>query len=95
MRRIELSRKFKRDYLREHSGIHGKSLDALLNKILDRIEADEVLPPNASDHALVGNFAGYRDCHIKPDLILISTAKQATTFLSWYGWDHTANSGYR
>ncbi len=45
--------------------MHGKSLDALLNGILDLLEADEVLPPNAVDHALVGNFAGYRDCHNK------------------------------
>jgi len=43
----------------------------LLNGILDLLEADEILPPNAVDHALVGNFAGYRDCHIKPDLILV------------------------
>ena len=63
MRRTELSRKFRHDYRREKSGMHRKSLDLL--------EADEVLPLNAVDHALVGNFAGYRDCHIKPDLILI------------------------
>ncbi len=30
--------------------MHGKSLDALLNGILDLLEADEVLPPNAVDH---------------------------------------------
>jgi mRNA interferase YafQ len=51
--------------------MYGKSLDALLNGILDLLEVDEILPPNAVDHALVGKFAGYRDCHIKPDLILI------------------------
>ncbi|ACF44685.1 type II toxin-antitoxin system YafQ family toxin [Pelodictyon phaeoclathratiforme] len=71
MRRIELSRKFRHDYRREKSGMYGKSLDALLNGILDLLESDEVLPPNAVDHALMGKFTGYRDCHIKPDLILI------------------------
>ncbi len=68
---MNLSRKFKRDYRREKSGILRKSLDTLLNGILDLLEVDEILPPNAVDHALVGKFAGYRDCHIKPDLILI------------------------
>jgi mRNA interferase YafQ len=68
---LNLSRKFKRDYRREKSGILRKSLDTLLNGILDLLEVDEILPPNAVDHALVGKFAGYRDCHIKPDLILI------------------------
>ena len=71
MRRIELSRKFRRDYRREKSGMYGKSLDTLLNGILDLLEVGEVLPLNAVDHALVGKFVGYRDCHIKPDLILI------------------------
>ena len=71
MRRIELSRKFRRDYRREKSGMYGKSLDTLLNGILDLLEVDEVLPLNAVDHALAGKFVGYRDCHIKPDLILI------------------------
>jgi len=51
--------------------MYGKSLDALLNGILDLLEVDEILPPNAVEHALVGNFAGYRDCHIKPNLVLI------------------------
>lgn len=32
---------------------------------------DEVLPPNLSDHLLTGDWKGYRDCHIKPDLVLI------------------------
>ena len=51
--------------------MYGKSLDTLLNGILDLLEVGEVLPLNAVDHALVGKFVGYRDCHIKPDLILI------------------------
>ena len=51
--------------------MYGKSLDTLLNGILDLLEVDEILPANAVDHVLVGKFAGYRGCHIKPDLILI------------------------
>jgi len=29
------------------------------------------LEPQYRDHDLSGNWAGYRDCHIKPDLLLI------------------------
>ena len=71
MRKIKRSRKFKRDYHREKSGIHGKKLDTLFIEIVRLLADDKNLPPNAVDHALFGNLAGYRDCHIRPDLILI------------------------
>ncbi len=32
-----------------------------MHGILDLLEVDEILPPNAVDHVLVGKFAGYRD----------------------------------
>jgi len=37
-------------------------------KVLDQGGA---LPKKYSDHLLSGNWSGYRDCHIKPDLVLI------------------------
>jgi mRNA interferase YafQ len=35
------------------------------------LASDAVLPSRLSDHALTGEWQGYRDCHIKPDLVLI------------------------
>lgn len=32
---------------------------------------NQPLPVKYKDHALTGNFKGYRDCHVKPDLVLI------------------------
>ncbi|MEX5289011.1 type II toxin-antitoxin system mRNA interferase toxin, RelE/StbE family [Acinetobacter sp. YT-02] len=32
------------------------------------MQADEALPEKYRDHALVSNWVGHRDCHIKPDL---------------------------
>ncbi len=71
MRKIKASSSFKRDYRREKSGIHGKKLDTLVAVIVNLLAADKALPPNAVDHALIGQLVGCRDCHIKPDLILI------------------------
>ncbi len=31
----------------------------------------ETLPPSYKDHALSGNWQGYRECHIEPDWLLI------------------------
>ena len=33
--------------------------------------ANKVLPWRYRDHALVGDWSDHRDCHIRPDLILI------------------------
>lgn len=71
MRKIKGSSHFKRDYRREKSGVHGKKLDALVTAIVNLLAADKALPPNTVDHALVGKLVGCRDCHIKPDLVLI------------------------
>ena len=40
---------------------------------------DQVLPPPLRDHALTGDWVGYRDCHIKPDLVMIYAKPDANT----------------
>jgi mRNA interferase YafQ len=71
MRTIKFTSRFKRDYRREKSGKHGKKLDALLEGVIDLLAADQPLPPSAVDHPLIGTLNDCRDCHVKPDLILI------------------------
>lgn len=71
MRRIERSSQFKRDYKRETKGQHGKSLDTMLVSILTALVKDEPLEPRHRDHALTGDWKDHRDCHVKPDLVLI------------------------
>ena len=72
MRTIERASAFKRDYRRvKASPRHARDIDMLLSDILTALLADEVLPIHNRDHALTGNWIGYRECHIKPDLLLI------------------------
>jgi mRNA interferase YafQ len=71
MRTVRYTKRFQRDYKREQSGIHGKRLDALLMEIVDLLAVDEPLPPRNRDHALSGEWSDCRDCHIRPDLVLI------------------------
>lgn len=40
-------------------------------KVLDKLANNETLESKYKDHALTGELKGYRDCHIKPDLVLI------------------------
>ena len=37
------------------------------------------MPDGIRDHALSGNWSGYRECHIKPDLLLIYRKPDAST----------------
>ncbi|PAF41131.1 type II toxin-antitoxin system YafQ family toxin [Helicobacter sp. 11S02596-1] len=43
----------------------------LVKGVLKRLANDEILEPKYRDHKLKGEFEGFRDCHIKPDLVLI------------------------
>lgn len=71
MRTIERSTRFKRDYKREMKGRHQATLDAVLVPALIALASDAPLDPKYQDHGLSGDWAGYRDCHVKPDLVLI------------------------
>lgn len=71
MREIEYTKRFKRDYRREQSGMHGRRLDKLLSEIVAALAADEPLPRRCFDHPLTGDWTDHRDCHIRPDLVLI------------------------
>jgi mRNA interferase YafQ len=71
MREIRYTKRFKHDYKREKSGRHGKKLDAVLMAIVNLLVVDAPLPRRNFDHSLSGEWVDHRNCHIKPDLILI------------------------
>ena len=71
MRTIERTGRFKRDYKRESRGRHRTHLDADLAPIVEALANDRPLEPRHHDHALGGEWADHRDCHLKPDLLLI------------------------
>jgi len=71
MREIEQVNAFKRDLKREARGHYAKTLKADFGVVLRMLVENEPLAPRYRDHALTGNWHGCRDCHIKPDLVLI------------------------
>lgn len=68
MRTIKRTTRFKRDYKREKRGQHRTTLDDELFTIVQLLIIDAKLPELMHDHSLTGNL---KDCHIKPDLVLI------------------------
>lgn len=71
MRTIERSTAFKRDYKRESKGHFRSTLDGDLRPVLTALSNDEPLHSKYRDHELTGELSGYRECHVKPDLLLI------------------------
>ena len=68
---IERTGQFKRDYKREHKGRHRTTLETALVEVLKVLVQDQPLEDKYRDHQLTGSYKDYRDCHIKPDLVLI------------------------
>lgn len=79
MRTIERTSQFKRDYKRESRGRHRTALDAELASVVEALARDQPLEPRHHDHALSGEWSDHRDCHLKPDLVLIYQKPDADT----------------
>jgi mRNA interferase YafQ len=84
---------FEIDYRRAKR--RGKDLGEL-KEVVRMLEREEALPPAYRDHALHGEWAGYRECHLEGDwlliykvegrsLILTRTGTHAELFRSWRG----------
>jgi len=71
MRTISFGSRFKKDFKRESRGLYGRTLVADLKAATEILREDALLPARYADHALSGKWLGDRDCHIKPDLVLI------------------------
>lgn len=82
MRTIERSSAFKRDYKREAKGRHRTTLDEALKSVLLALATDQVLDARYRDHDLSGDWAAYRENHVKPDLLLIYRKSDADSLRS-------------
>ena len=68
MRRIRRTNRFKKDFRRMIR--RGGSQEKFL-KIVTALQKDDPLPPTARPHMLSGTWAGFWECHIAPDWLLI------------------------
>lgn len=67
-RDIVWTSQFKKDYklaIKRHLDI------TLLDDIIRKLSRGEALPMRNRDHALDGDWAGHRECHILPDWLLV------------------------
>ena len=68
---IEWTGQFKRDYKREIKGKYRLTIKNDLSLVIEMLANEQALEIRYHDHALTGDWKDCRDCHIKPDLVLI------------------------
>ena len=78
MRTIKYTAQFKRDYKREKRAQHN-DLDKKLMLAIESLATDVQLPESLRDHCLSGSWKDHRDCHIRPNLVLIYRKPDADT----------------
>lgn len=61
---------------------HKRGYDfAKLDEVVDLLCTKQQLPEKYKDHPLSGNYIGYRECHIRPDWLLIYKIENDTLTL--------------
>ena len=64
--------KFTTAYKKSYKLMKKRGLDlTLLEEAIDLLRQGKQLDKRYQDHALSGNYAGFRECHIKPDWLLV------------------------
>jgi mRNA interferase YafQ len=71
MRTIEWTSAFKRDFKRANATPRHRDIETLLYEVGNLLADDKPLAKRHHDHGLSGNWKGHRECHMKPDLLLI------------------------
>ena len=68
MMKIEKTAQFRRDLRRiVRQGYDVAEMDAIVNRLAAGLPLDK----KYRDHALTGNWQGFRECHIQPDWLLV------------------------
>ena len=84
MLKIKNVKQFKKDVKRF---LHQKQLLKDLEVVIKALANEETLDASYRDHPLIGNWVGYRECHVRGDLLLVYKIKKEenTLYLAVFG----------
>ena len=68
---IHYSKQYRKSYKRLAKS--GDFDSAELEGVIDTLASGKKLPEKYKDHSLSGTLSAYRECHVKPDLVMIYT----------------------
>lgn len=75
--KIATTKRFDKDYAKLTAADR-----EVAKNVINRLANDEILEKKYKDHALKGEYAGFRDCHVKPDLVLIYSKNKDALLLT-------------
>jgi len=76
---VKPTSKFRKDY----KLMEKRNMDmSILDEVISMLALGKSLPTSNRDHALQGNYAGHRSCHIQPDWVLIYRIQKNVLVLS-------------
>jgi len=78
---IQHTKNYERSYKKLlKSGIKKKVIDDI-TFVINALACGEVLDAKYCDHKLQGDYAGYRECHIQTDLLLVYQIREKSLIL--------------
>ena len=83
MYKLEYSTQFKKDFKKIIKLAIPDVIE--VGHIITTLQQGKTLTEKYVDHALTGNWSNYRDCHVKPDLVLIYKIESETLKLARIG----------
>jgi mRNA interferase YafQ len=76
---LKTTSRFRKDYkLAKNRGLNLSLLEAVIDILL----GEKALDPKYKDHPLTGDYAGFKECHILPDWLLIYAIHRETLVLT-------------
>ena len=79
---ISFQHSYKKDFKRYR---HNTKALAAIRETLTLLTGGQPLPAKHKEHALIGKYAGYTECHCLPDLLLIYQKTDAELKLARLG----------
>jgi len=73
-------------YKKNYKAAQKRGLDvSLLNDVINKLANGDTLEAKYKDHALNGNYSDFRECHIKPDWLLVYMLEKDILILTLVG----------
>lgn len=82
MYELAFAKSFKKSIKRLLRAKDNKIVEERLEVVVEIIRQRKILDPKYKDHALRGEFGGYRECHIKPDVLLLYEIDEQRFFIT-------------
>ena len=76
-RKFDMAKSFKRDLRKHYLALIGEAWTEVSNCLLNGLP----IPEKYQDHPLKGDKSGLRDCHIRPDIVVIYVKFPITVFI--------------